>query len=118
MAAISVLIFGFLIGSGFVKFNIPFFSERTRLEVEGVIRYSETKENCWYISGFNVASNDKCGPEYRCNVPTSYEPLNLPAALKEPGIRAKFKLEVQRGVATTCQVGPVVKILDYQIVKQ
>ena len=84
------------------------------LELTGTIQRSEVEGGCWFIS----ADSPQCrGEVCSLGLAAPYEPVNLPDELKKIGIKAKFKLEVQSGVATVCQIGPAVKILDYQIIK-
>lgn len=87
------------------------------IEIVGLIQRSDLEGGCWYIQPeLPECKDDKC-PLNVMGVPANYEPLNLPKELQKTGLKAKFKLEVQPGVATICQLGPVVKILDYQIIK-
>lgn len=84
------------------------------IELTGIIKFSNLEGGCWYIGPTQIeCSGDKCPLSDLPN----YEIINIPAALKKDGIKAKFELEVQADVATTCQIGPAVKILDYQIIK-
>ena len=87
------------------------------IEIIGIVQKSDVEGGCWYIQPEVLeCKGDKC-PLNAMGMPANYEPLNFPKELQKTGLKAKFKLEVQSGVATTCQLGPAVKILDYQIIK-
>lgn len=95
----------------------PIGSTNEPVEIVGLIQRSEVEGGCWYIQPeLPECTGDKC-PLNVMGVPANYEPLNLPKELQKTGLKAKFKLEVQSGTATTCQLGPAVKILEYQILK-
>lgn len=80
------------------------------LELVGTIAQSEVEGNCWIIR----ADSPQCvGDKCSLGLAAPYVPVNLPNELKRIGIKAKFKLEVLFNVATTCQVGPAVKILGW-----
>lgn len=84
------------------------------IEITGIIKFIDLEGGCWSIAPQQSScTGDKCPLSELPN----YEIINIPTALKKDGIKAKFKLEVLPDVATTCQIGPVVKILEYQIIK-
>lgn len=83
------------------------------LEIVGIIQKSDVEGGCWVINPNVPCTGDRCP----LSEAASYEPINLPKELQKVGTKAKFKLEVQPEVATICQIGPAVKILDYQIIK-
>lgn len=95
----------------------PSVSPNQPIEVIGLIQYSDLEGGCWYIQPeVPECKEDNC-PSSVTGMPANYEPTNLPKELQRTGLKAKFKLEIQSGVATICQIGPTVKILDYQIIK-
>lgn len=83
------------------------------IEIVGTVQRSEVEGGCWYIDPNRPCEGDKCP----LGLMASYEPINLPKELQKTGLKAQFKLEVLSGTATTCQLGPAVKVLDYQILK-
>lgn len=100
-----------------MKAPAPTSTQKQPIEIVGTIQRSDIEGGCWYIQPeVPECTGDKC-PLNVMGVPANYEPLNLPKELQKAGLKAKFKLEVQSGVATTCQLGPAVKILEYQIIK-
>ena len=87
-------------------------------EINGIVQRSDIEGGCWSIQPeFPECKGDKCPLSAPMGMPANYEPINFPKELQKTGLKAKFKLEVQSGVATICQIGPAVKILDYEILK-
>ena len=42
----------------------------------------------------------------------AYEPINLPAELREDGVRVRFRLKVRSDLGSYRMVGPVVEIQE------
>lgn len=97
-----------------MKAPVPTSTQNQPIEIAGTIQRSDIEGGCWYIQ----PEAPECkGDQCPLGLPANYEPLNLPKELQKTGLKVKFKLEVQTGVATICQIGPAVKILEYQIIK-
>ncbi len=98
--------------AGGTVYPSPITTANATFEITGTVRYSDIEGGCWYIDANQECAGDKCPLSFL----PSYEPVNLPAALKKDGTKARFTLEIQQDIASICQIGPSVKILEYQVI--
>ncbi len=82
------------------------------IQLIGTVRLADPKLDCWVIEPQkNSCKGNKCP----LSDPPNYQIINMAPALKKAGIKVTFSLEIQEKTVTTCNTGPEVRILNYEI---
>jgi hypothetical protein len=61
----------------------------------GTVEFVDIEGGCWVIEAGG----------------TTYEPINLPAGMREDGLAVEFVAVTRDDRASTCQVGPIIELI-------
>lgn len=68
------------------------------LSGDGTVRFLEIEGGCWVIESSGE----------------TYEPLSLPREFQEDGLRIRFEARTVEDVASVCQVGPIIELVEIE----